>query len=340
MTRILRIPIGRGYALPVSFRGLFGLGEPAPPPLRLGRAVGSVRSEALASVLGPGTVAHPGFEQRAEAQGIDLSLLWTAHGEDGQLEAAALLVPHPGRSALLMATAPTDHGNAASVGRLVDFVLAEASHLPGVRLIQALSAPSEALRSRAWTAGGLRHLASLDYMERPLRDAAPAQAPCPDGISLRPWHQSERGVLEELLARTYVETLDCPGLAEMRTTSDILEGHLAAGEHDPDLWTLAFRDGRTVGALLLAPSHATDSVEVVYLGLAPEARGRGLGRALMLHGLGLVQQRPERVMALAVDQRNTPAVALYARLGFRTVRRREAFVAQPSLYRAPAASVK
>jgi ribosomal-protein-alanine N-acetyltransferase len=81
-------------------------------------------------------------------------------------------------------------------------------------------------------------------------------------------------------------------------------------------------------------------VEVVYLGLAPEARGRGLGRALMLHGLGLVQQRPERVMALAVDQRNTPAVALYARLGFRTVRRREAFVAQPSPYRAPAASVK
>ena len=57
-------------------------------------------------------------------------------------------------------------------------------------------------------------------------------------------------------------------------------------------------------------------------------------------GLGLVQRRPERVMALAVDQRNTPAVALYARLGFRTVRRREAFVAQPPPYSAPATSVK
>jgi ribosomal protein S18 acetylase RimI-like enzyme len=43
--------------------------------------------------------------------------------------------------------------------------------------------------------------------------------------------------------------------------------------------------------------------------------------------LGLVADRPERMMALAVDARNTPATALYARTGFRTLRRREAFVA-------------
>jgi len=41
----------------------------------------------------------------------------------------------------------------------------------------------------------------------------------------------------------------------------------------------------------------------------------------------MVAQRRERTVALAVDARNTPAVALYARAGFRTVRRREAFVA-------------
>jgi ribosomal protein S18 acetylase RimI-like enzyme len=82
-----------------------------------------------------------------------------------------------------------------------------------------------------------------------------------------------------------------------------------------------------VGALLLSPSPQTDSVEVIYLGIAAESRGRGLGRALLAHGLGLVTDRPERMMALAVDARNTPATALYARTGFRTLRRREAFVA-------------
>lgn len=323
----------------MPFRGLFGLGDSAPAPLTLERAPAALRTAALSSVLGHGAVASPGFEQRAESHGIDLSLLWVAHA-DGQLRAAALLVPHPGRSALLMATAPSDHAHAVAVSRLVEHVLQASVQLPQVRLIQALSAPSEALRSRAWTAGGMRHLASLDYMERPLQDGPRIDGEAPRGIRLEPWDPSRRDLLQALLSETYVETLDCPGLAEMRTTEDIVDGHLAAGEHDPALWTIAWRKDRAIGALLLAPSQATDSVEIVYLGLAPEARGRGLGRALLGHGLRLVQGRRERVLALAVDQRNTPAVALYARLGFRTVRRREAFVAHPSLYPAQPTAVK
>ena len=339
MAGILRPPVHRGYALPVPFRGLFGRGDPAPAPLAIERAPASLRAAALSSVLGPGAVSSPGFEQRAESHGIDLSLLWVAHG-DGQLRAAALLVPHPGRSALLMASPPHDHAHAAVVAALVEHVLRASTELPGVRLIQALSAPSEALRSRAWTAGGMRHLASLDYMERPLKPVPPIAATPPPEVRFEPWDPQRRDLLQALLAETYVETLDCPGLAEMRTTEDIVDGHLAAGEHDPSLWTIAWQDGRPIGALLLAPSHATDSVEVVYLGLAPHARGRGLGRALLGHGMELVGDRRERVLALAVDQRNTPAVALYARLGFRTVRRREAFVAHPSPYPARQPAVK
>lgn len=339
MARILRPPGHRGYALPVPFRGLFGLGDSDPAPLTLERSPAAMRTAALSSVLGPGAVSSPGFEQRAESHGIDLSLLWAAHG-DGQLRAAALLVPHPGRSALLMATAPHDHAHAGIVARLVEHVLRASVELPHVRLIQALSAPSEALRSRAWATGGLRHLASLDYMERPLREGPRVDGTPPPGVRFEPWDPGRRDLLQALLSETYVETLDCPGLAEMRTTEDIVDGHLAAGEHDPALWTIAWNGDRAIGALLLAPSQATDSVEVVYLGLAPDARGRGLGRALLGHGMHLVRDRSERVLALAVDQRNTPAVALYARLGFRTVRRREAFVAHPSPYPARPSTVK
>jgi len=173
----------------------------------------------------------------------------------------------------------------------------------------------------------MRHLASLDYMERPINGSPLPQASLPDGIELAAWDPADRGMLEALLVETYVETLDCPGLAQMRTPADIVDGHLAAGDHDPSLWTIARSHGRPVGALLLSPSPQTDSVEVIYLGIAAEARGRGLGRALLAHGLGLVADRPERMMALAVDARNTPATALYARTGFRTLRRREAFVA-------------
>lgn len=178
----------------------------------------------------------------------------------------------------------------------------------------------------------MRHLASLDYMERAIQLPLPVPQPLPEGITLQQFNPRHQAALQSLLADTYIETLDCPGLAEMRTTQDILNGHLAAGEFDPTLWTIAYQGEIPVAALLLSPSHATDSVEVVYLGLIPAARGVGLGRAMLHYGIQLIAKRSERVLALAVDARNTPAVALYARAGFRTLRRREAYVAHPAPY--------
>ncbi len=310
----------------MAFRGLFGRGPAPVPEFRFERAGAELRSQALASVLGAGAVASPGFERRARDQGIDLSLVWTAT-RDGRVEAGALLVPHPGRSALLMATSPRDHGHAQVIGQLVGTLLSECDSMPAVRLVQALSAPSETLRSQAWVLGGMRHLASLDYMERPMARDGTAPAAPPAGITFTSWDTGQRELLQRLLVETYVETLDCPGLAQMREPADILDGHLAAGEHDPSLWTIAWRDDRPVAALLLSPSQATESLEVVYLGIVPEERARGLGRAMMAQAIALGSGRAERVLGLAVDARNTPAVALYARSGFRTVRRREAFVA-------------
>jgi len=68
------------------------------------------------------------------------------------------------------------------------------------------------------------------------------------------------------------------------------------------------------------------SVELVYLGLVPEARGRGLGRRLLEHGLALLKGRSERAVVLAVDERNTPAMKLYREAGFRPSLRRVAFI--------------
>jgi len=310
----------------VPFRRLFGRAGGAPRPIDCARATPADRAAALSSVFGANVASAPTFERRAAANGVDLSHLWTA-STDGAMIGAAILVPHPGRTALLMASAPRDHAHAAELGQLIATVLSESASMPEVRLVQALSSPGETLRSTAWVAGGMRHLASLDYMERPINGTPLPQASLPDGMELAAWEPADRAMLETLLVETYVETLDCPGLAQMRTPADIVDGHLAAGEHDPSLWTIARLHGRPVGALLLAPSPPTDSVEVIYLGIAAESRGRGLGRALLAHGLGLVTDRPERMMALAVDARNTPATALYARTGFRTLRRREAFVA-------------
>src|SRR5690606_10894238 len=93
-----------------------------------------------------------------------------------------------------------------------------------------------------------------------------------------------------------------------------------------DLWTLLFERGRACGALLLNPVQHHRSIELVYLGLARAARGRGFGKLLLQHGLGMLAGRAERIVSLAVDEQNAPALALYRSAGFSLSLRRIALV--------------
>jgi ribosomal protein S18 acetylase RimI-like enzyme len=129
-----------------------------------------------------------------------------------------------------------------------------------------------------------------------------------------------------VLEASYEQTLDCPGLLGLRRTEDVLRGHQATGRFEPELWTLMELDGRPSGALLLNPASEGRCIELVYLGLARAARGQGHGRRLLRHGLRLVRERPERLMTLAVDDGNVPALRLYTSEGFKRRLRRVAMI--------------
>lgn len=57
--------------------------------------------------------------------------------------------------------------------------------------------------------------------------------------------------------------------------------------------------------------------------VAPDHRGRGIGRALIEAGLAWVGERQGRRVLLEVEQDNAPALALYRRLGFVGLARRK-----------------
>jgi len=93
------------------------------------------------------------------------------------------------------------------------------------------------------------------------------------------------------------------------------------------LWLLALVDGLPVGVLLLTRSPETLDWEISYVGVVPEARGRGFGRELVLKALAAAQTGGAPYLTLSVDARNHPARELYRVLGFEVYDRREVFLA-------------
>ena len=57
-------------------------------------------------------------------------------------------------------------------------------------------------------------------------------------------------------------------------------------------------------------------MELVYMGLVPDARGNGWGRAMVRHAQWLARRRDRSQLVLAVDQKNLPALAMYEAASF------------------------
>jgi ribosomal protein S18 acetylase RimI-like enzyme len=79
--------------------------------------------------------------------------------------------------------------------------------------------------------------------------------------------------------------------------------------------------------LLLTAGADGDEWEVAYVGVVPEARGRGVGRELMHKAVFEARAAGAGRLTLSVDARNGPARALYREVGFEPFDRREVFLA-------------
>lgn len=262
------------------------------------------------------------FVTFAEARGIDLAGLWVAE-QAGKLTQAALPVRSPGRTMLLFAS-PITGGPAAEavLGRLIGSA-SRATAEKDVHLAQALIDPTDDVMQRVYTAAGFTQMAELIYLNgEPPRDAAPPLLPAQ--FSWVTYSPRVHEQFAEAIAASYHESLDCPSLNGVRDMEDVIEGHKASGVFDPNHWMLLCGEGKPLGVLLLAASgRATngtgDVVELVYLGLAPRARGKKLGEVLVKQAMAVVKQEKHERLSLAVDARNVPALKLYYRHGMNRV---------------------
>ncbi|HEY6581826.1 MAG TPA: GNAT family N-acetyltransferase [Rubrobacter sp.] len=97
---------------------------------------------------------------------------------------------------------------------------------------------------------------------------------------------------------------------------------------DPFASYVYFRETRPVAVVLVARRGWTS--RVAAMAVAPEARGRGLGKGIMQRAIGEATARGDRSMLLEVFEHNTPAVDLYTGLGFSPLRRLVGYHSQTS----------
>ncbi len=99
-------------------------------------------------------------------------------------------------------------------------------------------------------------------------------------------------------------------------THALLADRMTQEWFDPDGFILAWRGGRLVGFCWTKVHHDRRG-EIYVIGVRPEARRLGLGRALVERGLEYLEGLECAQAILYVDSDNAPALALYAAIGFR-----------------------
>jgi len=203
----------------------------------------------------------------------------------------------------------------------------------GARLGQVLlDATDESTCARLHDSGFLWET-SLFFLARALAGPLPDDAHPPDWVT-ESYREANAARFALLLEATYRGSLDCPWLEGLRTGAEALASHRLSGMFDPNLWQIFTRTGEhggteDVGLCLLNDHPDQDAVEMVYFGVAPDYRGQGLGRALLIDGLHRAAARGRAAMFLAVDAQNLYANAVYADLEFVELARRTALFRPP-----------
>jgi len=184
----------------------------------------------------------------------------------------------------------------------------------GSRVAQVLLMPEDESDSECFIRNGFQQITRLLYW-RHFLDLSAEELAKPERLQYCTADSVSESELETLVGLTYLESFDCPELNDARGAADFLAGHRAAAEYDPRCWWIAERNGQPLGVLLMNQTE-TDTWDMAYLGVVPEARRSGVGRELVRKALFEAKAAGMLTVTLAVDERNEPARQLYHRAGF------------------------
>jgi ribosomal protein S18 acetylase RimI-like enzyme len=258
------------------------------------------------------------FRHFATLRSVRLDRMLVAQAGD-RIVWYALPIASPGRTVMFMLPgAPPPPPELAHAADMVMIAACAAARADGAHLAQVLLDPSDNLNRAMLARHRFTDLAELIYLQTNPRAAA-EMPPVPIGFTIIRYSPETHDLFATAIVQSYKDSLDCPGLAGLRGIEDIILGHKAAGDFNPDTWFVLLENAAPVGVLLLSTVTGHDTTELVYIGLSPSARRRGLARYLLQLALHVTRKNNNHRLTLAVDSKNTPALKLYYTHGFQRI---------------------
>lgn len=148
----------------------------------------------------------------------------------------------------------------------------------------------------------------------------------PDGFRWEKWSPAIRDEHAMVKFRSFHETIDADVFPAFRTYTGCRLLMQAISERADFLpaatWLIVSEMNSIVGPVPVGTIQGTTASqyvgEIQNVGVVPEFRGFGLGKALLANALSGFQQAGVKRVTLIVTARNQNALTLYHRLGFRT----------------------
>ena len=279
------------------------------------------RERAVSALLGraaPPRQVQALLETLSGPEGAEY-LFWWARGIRGP-RAAAMGRLGGGRTATVFHSRTRRNRDVRVVSALLER-LTEAIFDAGGVYAQALIRPLDRYAGAACAAAGYEFLTQLVYLRLPVGGGRAGDV---EALDWKTVDQTGEELLKRVIAETYVDSRDCPGLLGLRSMEEVLAGHRGSGIYTPAGWLLPHKGDECVGCILINDSgDRGDDVDVVYLGVRPPWRRRGYARAMVARAVAYAESRWKSSVTLAVDAANTPAVNLYRAEGFTETARRD-----------------
>lgn len=240
--------------------------------------------------------------------------LWVSY-QDARINGAVWIQRFPGNMAQLWL--PNKEEASSAHNALVHALLETAYQwvkTESIRLCHVEVAPQAAETEALLLQHGMQPLVHLAYLTGSSASRLALNAEI--FLSLQPFNALSDAEQLALLSEVGRDSLDSHVLRDILSVEELRAGFYQQDPQSAQHWYTVSYQQAVVGVLLLAPQVALNRWELLLMGLTPEWRGKGLGRALLNKALSLAQQAGVKELMLAVDELNLPAKRVYQQAGF------------------------